>query len=68
MAKDESLRIIVEDLIETLHLQAKELGRLVVLVEQVAGRLPEPQFSLIVSELSALKNRVRRLGDASQEP
>lgn len=63
MADGEPLRKIVEDLINVMHLQAKELEGLVVRVEQVAGRLPEEgRFSLIVSELSELKRRIQGLG------
>jgi len=60
MATDERLHKIVEDLVDVMHLQAKELEKLVVQVEQVAGRLPgENRLSLIVSELSELKRRIQ---------
>ncbi len=60
MADNEVLRQIVEDLIEVLHLQAKELEKLIPHVEQAAGRLTyEPQFSVVASELSELLVRVR---------
>jgi hypothetical protein len=39
MPESESLRQIVEDLIAVLHLQARELEKLVERVEQVAGHL-----------------------------
>ena len=62
MAKEESLREIVADLIAVLHLQAKELEKLVVQIEQVTGRLPgENRLSLVVSELSELKTRIQKL-------
>jgi hypothetical protein len=62
MANDEPLRKIVEDLINVMHLQAKELEKVVVQVEQVAGHLPEEaRLSLIVSELSELKRRIQGL-------
>ncbi len=62
MAKEESLREIVTDLIAILHLQAKELEKLVVQIEQVTDRLPgENRLSLVVSELSELKTRIQKL-------
>ncbi|MGB2610035.1 MAG: hypothetical protein WBC80_13750 [Isosphaeraceae bacterium] len=62
MAKEESLREIVADLIAVLHLQAKELEKLVVQIEQVTDRLPgENLLSLVVSELSELKTRIQKL-------
>jgi len=55
--------MIVEDLVDVMHLQAKELEKLVVQIEQVAGRLPgENRLSLIVSELSELKRRIQSQG------
>jgi len=63
MATDERLHMIVEDLVDVMHLQAKELEKLVVQIEQVAGRLPgENRLSLIVSELSELKRRIQSQG------
>jgi hypothetical protein len=62
MAKEESLREIVADLIAVLYLQAKELEMLVVQIEQVTDRLPgENRLSLVVSELSELKTRIQKL-------
>ena len=62
MAEEESLREIVADLIAILHLQAKELEKLVVQIEQVTDRLPgENRLSLVVSELSELKTRIQKL-------
>jgi hypothetical protein len=62
MAEEESLREIVADLIAVLHLQAKELEKLVVQIEQVTNRLPgENRLSLAVSELSELKTRIQKL-------
>jgi len=62
MAKEELLREIVADLIAVLHLQAKELEKLVVQIEQVTDRLPgENRLSLVVSELSELKTRIQKL-------
>jgi len=63
MATDLRLHMIVEDLVDVMHLQAKELEKLVVQIEQVAGRLPgENRLSLIVSELSELKRRIQSQG------
>lgn len=62
MAHDESLVRIVHDLIEVMHLQARELEKLVVQVEQIAGRLSEEaRLSVIVSELAELKLRIQAL-------
>jgi len=62
MAEEESLREIVADLIAVLQLQAKELEKLVVQIEQVTDRLPgENRLSLVVSELSELKTRIQKL-------
>jgi hypothetical protein len=63
MADCEPLRQIVEGLIEVMHLQARELEKLVEHVEQVAGHLGyQPQFSVVVSELSELQVRIRKQG------
>ena len=63
MAEDEPLRKIVADLIDVMHLQAQELEKVFVRVEQVAGRPPEEgRLSVIVSELSELKRRIQGLG------
>jgi hypothetical protein len=60
MVAGEQLCKIVEDLIDVMHLQAKQLENLVVHVEQIAGRVPgDNQLSLIVSELSELKRRIQ---------
>jgi hypothetical protein len=62
MAEAESLRDIVADLIAVMHLQAKELEKLVVQIEQITNRLPgENRLSLVVSELSELKARIQKL-------
>ncbi|MBI1902502.1 MAG: hypothetical protein HYS13_15485 [Planctomycetia bacterium] len=62
MVRDEPLRKILESLIEAVHLQAKELEKLVDRVEQVAGPLGyQPQFSVIASELSDLHIKVKHL-------
>lgn len=63
MATQEPLRQIVEDLIDVMHMQTKELEKLVARIEQVAGHLEvRDQFSLVSSQLSALHVRVKKLG------
>jgi hypothetical protein len=58
----EGLRDIVDDLINVVHLQAKELEKLVAHVEQVTTHLPyQHQFALVASELSELHQRIKKL-------
>jgi acyl carrier protein phosphodiesterase len=55
---------IVSDLIETLQLQAAELERIVVHLEQQTVRLdPSTQFPLVISNFSALHRRIKQLAD-----
>jgi hypothetical protein len=62
MSDHESLQSLVEDLIDVMQLQAKELERLVIDIEQAVGRLrAENQFAVIASELSELKQRAERM-------
>jgi hypothetical protein len=62
MAEYEQLRQVVEDLVEVMHLQTKQLEQLVERVEQVAGHLGfENRLSVIASELSEIHRRVQRL-------
>lgn len=62
MEHQENLHKVVADLIDVMHLQAKELEKLVDHVQQVAGRLDyQHQFSLIASELSELHVRAQKL-------
>jgi hypothetical protein len=62
MTDCDQLARIVEDLIEVMHVQAKELEKLVEQVEQGAGRLAsKPQMSVVASELSELHNRIKHL-------
>jgi hypothetical protein len=62
MEHPEDVRKVVADLIEVLHAQAKELGKLVDHVQQVAGRLDyQHQFSVIAAELSELHVRAQKL-------
>ncbi len=58
----------VADLIEVLHLQAQEIQKLSTFVEQQTGRLPHAsQMPLVLSELSELHQRVRRLAGGGEE-
>lgn len=62
MADTEPLHQILEDLIEVLHLEAKELEKLVTHVEQQTTHLAESsQLPLVASELSELHHRVKQL-------
>jgi hypothetical protein len=62
MSEHDQLRQIVTGLIETLHLEARELEKLVAHVEQVAGRLGyEHQFSVVSSELAELHRRIKHI-------
>jgi hypothetical protein len=55
---------IVSDLIETLQLQAAELERIVVHLEQQTVRLDPPtQLPLVISDFSALHRRIKQLAD-----
>jgi len=66
MADCEQLRQIVEDLVEVMHLQAKELEKLVEHLEQVVGHLSyQHQLSVVASELSELHIRVKKLASSS---
>jgi polyhydroxyalkanoate synthesis regulator phasin len=58
----EQLRIVVEDLIKIVQLQAKETEKLSTHVAKVTTHLSrESQMHLVVSELSEILNRVRKL-------
>jgi hypothetical protein len=62
MTDNEQLRQIVADLIEVMHLEAKELEKLIEHVEQAAGHLGyQHQFSVVASELSELHVRINKL-------
>jgi hypothetical protein len=58
----EELAAVVDELIEVLHLQARELEKLIAHVEQVTVHLPEEsEMSVIRSSLSGLHLRTPRL-------
>jgi hypothetical protein len=62
MSDHEELPGLVEELIDVVQLQAKELEKLVVHIEQAIGRVPEGnQFAVIAAELAELKQRAQRL-------
>jgi hypothetical protein len=59
MCTNHNLKGIVQELIELMRAEARELEKLVIHVEQVAGKLPdEPQFAALASQLTALKARM----------
>jgi hypothetical protein len=58
----EELAAVVDELIEVLHLQARELEKLIAHVEQVTAHLPEEnEMSVIRSSLSGLHLRIKKL-------
>ena len=69
MTDVEQLAAVVEDLVGVLHLQAKELERLVARVEQVTTRLPEASgMTVVASQLSALQLRIKKLRGTQRAP
>jgi hypothetical protein len=66
VSKYQSLRTIVEDLIQGTHLLAKEMERLTDRVEQSVGHLGyTPQFSVVGSEMTELLARTKNLTRAT---
>jgi hypothetical protein len=58
----EELAAVVDELVEVLHLQARELENLIAHVEQVTAHLPEEsEMSVIRSSLSGLHLRLKKL-------
>jgi hypothetical protein len=58
----EELAAVVDDLIEVLHLQARELEKLIAHVGQVTVHLPEESaMSVVRSSLSGLHLRIKKL-------
>jgi hypothetical protein len=58
----QELAAVVDELIQVLHLQARELEQLIAHVEQVTARLSEEsEMSVIRSSLSGLHTRIKRL-------
>jgi len=58
----EDLAIVVDELVEILHLQTRELEKLIARVGQVTVHLPEEsEMSVIRSALSALHVRLKKL-------
>jgi hypothetical protein len=61
MAETEVFGDFLSDLIETLHLQAREIERITTQLEQQTGPLhPPSEMPLVVSALSELHSRVKR--------
>jgi hypothetical protein len=57
----EELAAVVDELIEVLHLQARELERLIARVGQVTVRLPEEsEIAVIRSALTGLHQRMKK--------
>jgi hypothetical protein len=62
MANTEELAAIVDEFIEIMHLQARELEKLIIHVEQVTRHLPEEsEMSVIRSGLSGMHFRIKKL-------
>jgi polyhydroxyalkanoate synthesis regulator phasin len=58
----EELAAVVDELIEVLHLQARELESLIAHVEQVTTRLQEEsEMAVIRSTLTGLHQRIKKL-------
>jgi polyhydroxyalkanoate synthesis regulator phasin len=58
----DKLAAVVDDLIEVLHLQARELENLITHVEQVTVHLPEEsEMSVIRSSLTGLHQQIKKL-------
>lgn len=57
-----SLLAIIEDMVETLYHEARELERLVTQIEQQTGlRDAKSQLPLTVSQLADLHHRIKKL-------
>ncbi len=62
MKNSDEFAIILDDLVEVLHLQAKELENLIAHVEQVTRKMPEEsRMSVVRSSLTGLHHRIRKL-------
>ena len=62
MRNTDELAAIFDELIEVLHLQARELQNLIVHVEQVTRKMPEEsEMSVVRSTLSGLHQRIKKL-------
>jgi hypothetical protein len=62
MAESRELASIVAELIDAMHVQTKELEKLIAHIEQVTGRLDSAQqFSMVASELSGLHHLIGKL-------
>jgi hypothetical protein len=66
MQRDEELRMIVEELVQVMREQTRQLEQLVDHLGPVAGRLPEgTNLSVIASQLTALHVRTKKLVGAA---
>jgi hypothetical protein len=66
MAENDALCDFLNDLIETLHLQAKEIERITTQLEQQTAPLhPPSEMPVVVSTLSELHSRVKRFREGS---
>jgi hypothetical protein len=62
MVNTDELAAVVDELIEILQLQARELEKLITHVGQVTVRLPEEsEVSVVRSGLSGLHHRIKKL-------
>jgi len=67
--KVEELAEIVDELIDVLRMQAAELEKLIVHLEQVTAPVPEePEQSVIRSTLNGLHLRIRKLRQLEASP
>jgi hypothetical protein len=58
----EELAAVVDELIEVMHLQARELEKLIAHIEQVTVHLPEKsETAVILSSLTGLHQRIKKL-------
>jgi hypothetical protein len=66
MADVSELHRVIEDLIEIVRLQTTELQRLIAHVEGQTVHLPQrSQVPLLLSELSELRSRVRKMAEST---
>jgi hypothetical protein len=68
MYQDEELRMVVEELVHTMHLQARQLEQFTDRLGQMIGRLPgTADLAVVRSELAALHVRAKRLVAAGRQ-
>ncbi|HEY8506045.1 MAG TPA: hypothetical protein VIL46_15775 [Gemmataceae bacterium] len=65
----EELAAVVDELVEILHMQARQLENLIAHVEQVTVRLPEEsEMAVIRSSLTGLHRRIKKLRGIDDPP